>query len=90
MRRWKTEIHSVDKGDGSSPTTAFKTFNLLEAKAILTKIRTNEAAAGLPRRSISPISRYILEELIENFLKNDAKDNELVKITIEDTKYNGI
>lgn len=87
MRRWKTEIHMVDKGDKSSPTTSYRTFGLLDVKEILVRMRTKDAVEGKPKRSLAPISRYVLEELTQEFLREHSPDCELVKIVIEDSKH---
>lgn len=87
MRRWKTEIHMVDRGDGTSPTTSYRTFSLVDVREILVRMRTQDAIAGKPKRSLAPISRYVLEELTREYLKEHAGDSELVKIIIEDSKH---
>jgi hypothetical protein len=91
-RGWKT---SVSKWSGEGPnesySTSYKTYSLQEAGALIAKYRGKEAEAGLPKRKIKPVSRYVLEELIWQFLNKDAPDGATLEmIIVEDTRAHGL
>ena len=88
MRGWKTEMHLRDD---ESVSTVYKTYSLLDVRKVLTSIRRDEQNAGLPKRKLSPVFRYVLEDLYNMYFKDYApKGAILEKIKIEDTKNYGI
>jgi len=92
MRVWKTEIHLVEGEDTSrSSSTIFKSYSLLQAKSVINKARAAEIATGKEKRKLSPVSSYILDELITKYFEDTkGKDVILEKIVIKDTKGYGI
>ena len=77
--------------DEKSVSTVYKTYSLLEVRKILTNIRRTEENAGLPKRKLSPVFRYVLEELYRVYFDEHApKGAVLEKIKIKDTKNYGI
>ena len=92
MRSWRTQIHTIGGDDGhKAHSTCYKTYSLREAKEIMDEQRNVEMDAGLPKRALQPMSRYILEELIMVYFKKYApKGAILEEISIEDTKYYGV
>jgi hypothetical protein len=87
MRQWKTEVQSRGRDNVS---TSYQTFNLLKARGLVTQWRAREEAEGKPKRKLSPITWYVLEELIWQFFREkDKAGDTLEKIIIKDTKANG-
>jgi len=90
MRGWRTAIH-LRGGEGMelSSITSYKFYNMQETKAIIEQIRAGEKEEGKPRRKLKPISRYLLEEMIRKYFKNEApRGTTLEKIEIEDNRHN--
>jgi len=93
MRVWKTEMHIIVPGADGTPSdsASYQSYTLMQAKAVINRIRKEEQLAGLPRRKLAPVSRYLLEELIQRYFKNySQRGGILVDIKIEDRKQYGI
>lgn len=93
MRTWKTELH-LRGGDDypESVSTVYKSYNMKDLKVVLDSIRLPEIEAGMPKRKIAPVFRYLLEHLIMSvYFKEYAPKNAILeKIIIKDTKSYGI
>jgi hypothetical protein len=85
-------MHMVrDDAGTSSCTASYKTYTLLQVKEVINRHRKVETDAGLPQRKLSPVARYLLDELIQAYLKDYApKGIILEEITIEDSKHYGL
>lgn len=92
MRSWRTEMHIRGGEDyPESCSTIYKSFSMKQVKEVLDSIRGPEVAEGLPKRKLKPISRYILEHLIQVYFEEYApKKAILEKIIIKDTKDYGL
>jgi hypothetical protein len=91
MRGWKTEVATVGGDEDKFISTSYKTYTLTEASAIISQLRAGEQEIGKPKRKLKPISRYILEELIQQYFRKGAKRGTILEmITIEDTRKNGL
>jgi hypothetical protein len=88
LRHWETEIHAKSgSGRNISAITSFKTYSLKEAGEVMRNQRAADAAAGLPKRKVNPITTYLLEELIQMYFRDYApRGDTLEKIMIEDQK----
>lgn len=86
MRVWHTtSCRKGGVGSRRSSITSFKTYNLKQAGEVMNKIRSAEAAAGLPKRKINPISVYLLDGLIQMHFENQiSKGDTLISIDIEE------
>ena len=84
----ETEIQAVSgSGPKRSAITSFKTYSLKEAGEIMHEQRAAEMAAGLPKRKVTPITTYLLEELVQMYFRNYApKGDILEKIIIKDRR----
>ena len=99
-RGWDTQMVLVGGGDATVEehrleegvySTSYKTYSLAEVKIILDKIRKKEILAGLPKRNLSPVTRYIMEELIDQYFKNYAPKGAILEmIIIKDSKRYGV
>ena len=99
-RGWETQMILAGGGDATVDenkyeegvfSTSYKTYRMPEVKDILDKIRKKEALAGLPKRNLSPVTRYILEEMIDQYFKKYApKGAVLEMIIIKDSKRYGV
>ena len=73
-------------GGHPSSSTAYKTYGLLNIKDVISKVRVAEIRKGMPKRKLSPVFRYLLDELIDNYFKDECRKGEVLeKIEIEDT-----
>lgn len=89
VREWKTQMETVGGRDGKdSCSTIYKTYNLPQARRLLNFIRLRDKT---PRRKVSPVSAYILEDLIHIYLSEHASNGAVLeKITIKDSKHNAV
>jgi len=92
MRGWRTSMRLRGGGERNMAIiTSFKTFSILDAKGIIDRVRLAEEAEGKPKRKLTPVSRYLLDELIFKYFKEDApRGTVLEMIMIEDNKNYGI
>jgi len=88
MRGWRTSMElRGGKEQEMSSITSYKTYNMLEAKGVINQIRAAEMGEGRPKRKISPVARYLLDELIRKYFKYDApRGITLERITIKDNR----
>ena len=83
-RHWKTIVHVAGV---ERLGACYKIYNLLETKDIIKRVRENENTIGLPHRTLNPVARYLLDELIANYFEEHApKGGILEQIIIEDSK----
>ncbi len=85
---WGTEIN-VRGGSGHSDSiiSSYKTYSLKQAGEVMNKIRSAEIAAGKPKRKVTPIITYLLEELIHVYFKDYAPKGDILnEIIIEDQR----
>jgi hypothetical protein len=78
-------------GPDRSVSTSHKSYRLLDVKNLVNKVRTAEVSKGLPHRKLSPVSSYLLDELIDKYFKEHGNDTVVLEeIVIKDTKQYGI
>jgi hypothetical protein len=92
MRKWKTTTDFVSgTGLERSVGTSHKTFKLKEVGEIIRLDRERSAQQGLPKRKLNPITAYVLDFIIDQFLLDSSREGSILqKITIEDSKENGL
>jgi hypothetical protein len=92
LRAWRTAMYlRGGEGHDKASITSCKSYSPRELRNVIIKIRDAEMAEGKPKRKLSPVSRYLLDELICKYFKIDApKGHVLEMIVIEDNKYYGI
>jgi len=92
MKTWGTSVYLGGGGvSNETSITSFNSYSLIEIKDMIVRVRKAEIAEGKPKRKLSPVSTYILDELIRKYFENDApRGNTLQMIIIEDKQQHGI
>ena len=89
MRDWRTTVEYVSgTGLKKSVCSSYKTYKLKEVGDIIRDARQKLVEENLPKRMLNPISAYVLDFLIDEHLARNA--GTLEKITVEDSKENGL
>ena len=80
------EMFSEDKDGLVCIRSTFRSFSMPDVRDILKKYKARRAEEGLPKRDLSPITTWLLDASIDEFLESHAKDHVLERIILVDKR----
>ena len=83
---WKSVMHMFGITTNVS-RTSFKAYTMPEARVAMKKQRAIDSKAGRPLRKVSPVSTWILDDAIDDFVEKFSKEYELEVLEILDLRH---
>lgn len=63
--------------------SSLKSYSMLDIRKLMKKVKAQRSEEGLPSRKISPISLWILDDILNRYFENESQDYILDKVNIK-------
>jgi len=83
---WSSAIYMMSKGENPCKRSSHTPYSVIDVRKIIKRRREEETKTGKPRRRTSPVSPWLLDELLDVYIAKDAEEYELEMITIQDKR----
>jgi hypothetical protein len=83
---WSSAIYMVSKGENPCKRSSHTPYSVLDVRKIIKRRREEEMKKGKPRRKSSPVTPWLLDELLDIYIAKDSKGYNLEIITVQDKR----